>query len=245
MQDKTHFLVCFCSPFEAETPSPQCPLTEHERIVNSQLICSLIFLNYTAWAPLGNIMTSSSRVVYTVYEDQRIRARLFVYATRVCLHERLDAVSAQARGSCENSPSFFLHRKAASKGGRGCKSNKPVIVSPTSAPPLCCTHCLRRRTHCQAFCPAPDQRRVHDLDSSATIAAHVIHLCLCVFLSLWRRCRGPSHDQILHKLGYPLDVLGERKILDWLVERKWVPAHLGFGSSLVGVSGRGGIFSSK
>lgn len=54
---------------------------------------------------------------------------------------------------------------------------------------------------------------------------------MCVCFLLWQNCCGPSHDQILHKLGYSLD------ILDRLVEQMWVPVHLSFGPGLVWMRG--------
>lgn len=62
--------------------------------------------------------------------------------------------------------SHILHYKAT---GKGCKSNKPVIVSPTSAPSLCFIH---THTHTAKSFPGTlitDKKRVHDLDSKYDI----------------------------------------------------------------------------
>lgn len=106
--------------------------------------------------------------------------------------------------------SHILHYKAT---GKGCKSNKPVIVSPTSAPSLCFIH-THTHTLLNLFLGLWSQTRNECMTWTPNMT----------FFFPWQSCSGPSHDWILHKL----DVLVKREILDSLVERTRLPVHLGF-----------------
>lgn len=203
--------------------------------MNSQIICS-IFLNYTLWAPQGVKWHLPFDGLHRLRrsEDQCVN-------WSVCLSMELVSACVCGWMLCVSlhelwELTFLVMTTRPCKGETGCISNKPVIVSPTSASSSCYTHTLTPTyTHCQGFCQDQRQEPGMTQSPSVTIAAHIIRLRLGLFLWRWRSCSGSSHDQILHKLGYSLYVLELRGILDSPPEQIRLPAQLGFCSSLKGL----------
>lgn len=124
----------------------------------------------------------------------------------VCFWNLCVCVSVLCNKVCASCENYCLSSTVVCRGGKRCKSNKLVIVSPISASSQRRAHSrshphthkptqTERHTHalahihapCQGFSWASHQRH----EAIATKAAHIILVCLFVFPLAERRCSFP------------------------------------------------------